>query len=312
MKGPITPGNANTFLAGCAPGADPGRATSDIPPNWAKQIQLVGIWNDTRLAPGNSAYLASATPALIPFATYIHARLPSHKPTWWTLSLNGWELERTTAVQNLAALDESEILDRGRRMSRVKARVEYEEFRGKRVVDVDVSYGRRMAIFGTAVTVTLLIPSNQQFIDVGSVVDMARTNNLLFGPGLVVDTIIGASCLPSPAPIGDRYGRNTIRVTQDSNVAAAILQEIPAGSQYVTIIPDQGNLLNTPWRFVQAVPDNTPGVPSPGGTDIGDIVIAPGIRRAARVPIPDNATHIRQPGGFLQQRGWQLIFELDL
>lgn len=338
--------NANLIVNSCVGRIQPGTGLpGSVPPAWNNQRQLTGLWHDVASAGIDPLAWPISTPPLRSVGDLVFAQAAA--PSWWTVNLYGLETDRILEEgQFLPGLSRNDIINFAEngnsgtndgpgavfnpstgfvnpigqgRVTRMKARVTFETLEQERQIFVDIGTGIRLSVLASAVRVELLVPQRQQFIDRGTTTDAAR--GVLFGPGpgLLIDTLIGASCLPCFAPRGGcckaTFTQTVILGTNRSRDTATV--PIPPGAKEVTMYPLIEGALPVAWSFLEGVDFQVGNVlPIPGTGTVstkGVFAIDPGSARADRVPIPQNATHIQPeadgPGdGVLS---WNFIWHLE-
>lgn len=239
------------LINSCAGKVDPkGGPLLSMPPAWNRQRQLWGLWydstkfSDTIPVTANVDFAMQSTPPdLDTYGDLLFAQADA--PTWWTIDL--WGIENTTlipvGVPGILPLTQSALINQGQRFTRLKARIEWENMQIKRQVDVDIGTGTRISILANAVRVVLLIPSEQRWLEVGTVVNQSRGITLPVGGngGLATNVLLGGSIYPCFAPLSNRYPTYTNMVAQlatgDVGVVDPVEIPVPPAAKYISIYP---------------------------------------------------------------------------
>ena len=313
----LTPSTANLAVNTCVGVPDPnGGPLLSMPPEWNRQRQLIGLWYDPGKFPGVAGdalnFLMQQTPPdLDEYGDLLYAHAMS--PTWWTVDLYGIELARFIPAGDppVTPADQSFLISNGQRFTRLKARVSWENMQVPREVDIDIGTGTRFSILANNLRIKLLIPKGQRFQEVGTVVNTVRSDGLQFGPGLVLDAMVGASVYPCFAPLSNRYPTFTQRIAQLSAVDVPpgvfpIEIPTPPAAKYLSIYPT-GDPFLIPWTWQSVL-----GQAVAGAVPFGTIDYDPAISAVVRRPVPQNVGSIIQPVVGFTRRGWDLTWELEL
>ena len=310
----LNPQTANLAINTCAGKPDPnGGPTLSIPQEWNRQRQYTGLWYDASKFPGFAGdalnNIMQQTPlGLSPVSDLVYAH--AQAPSWWTIDLWGQEVSRFVedGEPQISPLTRDEVINQGQRFTRMKARVFWENMQVIRSIDVDIGLGTRFSINANAVRVTALYPQDQRIIEVGTTgAAPQQTFAELFGPGLVIDTLVGASIYPCYSPLSNRYPTYTERfvmLSQADGGTSPIVSPVPPGSKYISIYPIGDSSL-VPWQLLSG----------PDGSGLGPTAILdydPTIRAVIRRPIPQNSQFIRLTGVTNETRAWEIVWELEL
>ena len=283
-----------------------------MPPEWNRQRQVSGLWYDGNKYPGLDpdalVFAMQQTPLdLDEYGDLLYAKAAA--PTWWTVDLWGIEVARflPAGAGTVQPLVQSALIAQGRRNTRLKARVTWENLQVRRTVDVDIGTGTRFSIEANNLRIMLLIPKAQRFQEMGSIVNTVRDNNTQLGNGLVLDAMVGGSCYPCFAPLSNRYPTFTQLVAQLRDVDTGVVTPrevlVPPDAKYLSIYPS-GDPFLVPWTWQTTTL-------AEGGAALGPIDYDPAISAVVRRPVPQNIASIIQAATAFRRR-WNLVWELEL
>lgn len=306
--------NANLLTNSCVGRLDGDGSLMSMPPEWNRERQFAATWSNT--VPGPTPELV-ATGDLVTVQTAL--------PSWWRINLWGKEISQEVAAPGQAALSRARIVNEGRRFTRVKARINWENMAESRSVDVDIGAGTRLSVCANAVRIEALLPVPTEgavgltggFVEVGTILGApaeppagpasVSSFNKAFA-GLKIDALVGASCYPVHAPDGccEATYSQIWQVPAEPTLAQQLIP-IPPAARAVSIYDVTPG---APFRFIEFFDDIAVAVgPAIGTLDSSAAGQLPGTVQRAAIP-HGVATHIRTPSlvvGF-----WTLVFHLEL
>lgn len=306
------------LINSCAGQVDPkGGALLSMPPAWNRQRQLWGLWYDSTkfsdtipVTVDVDFAMQSTPPNLDTYGDLLFAKADA--PTWWTIDL--WGREITTLVPVGAAtvqpLSQSALVNQGQRFTRLKARVQWENMQVMREVDIDIGPGTRFSVLANAVRVVLLIPSEQRWLEVGTVVNQSQGINLPVGGGggLATNAFVGASIYPCFSPLPNRYPTFTNMVAQLATINAGVVDpveiQVPPASKYVTIYQSAPGGA-TDW-LMRTLPIAS------GGTGATFPLAFDALGEVQRRVLPQNIATLSHAADPAVQRRYEVVFELEL
>ncbi len=213
-------------------------------------------------------------------------------PVWWVIQVHAVEVQRNSGVA-LGALDEQEILSAGVRLSHLQCRLTFgDDTKDNHVYECDIGTGFTCSQRSYNVKVEILHPPD------GGPSEEPTTR----GPGLLLDTWVGASASVAVAPRGSPTLKNTQVVGLPP--ATPVIIPIPTGSKFVSYYQNGGVKADLFWSTAQG-----PGFPAP---NVGDIFGTSFPADKLRVTIPEFAKSIVATVPGLVTRRGTFVFQLEI
>lgn len=253
------------------------------PASAAKRRQFFGAWASEApfLAAGLDTGLSRNEPRYREVDNFLSAQL--NASSWWTIDVWGRSLERTVNPgATIQAIGPQQADALPLRISRMKARLYFEDLSPSRAVDFDIGAGVTLSVRAMGVRVTLLVPAESN--GDANLPQPVSTSNLLVpstsrgmvevattqgpvaflptltgtgvpGPGLnrtlVLDDVVYGTVQPGWNPKGTLGARLTQRVAWAPNpegVPFRVALRVPDGARRVTITTNDG--ATPPWNFL--------------------------------------------------------------
>ncbi len=285
----VSPGTAATLNLGATAAVCPPDSQT-IAQHPVKQISHLyyGLYQT-----GTVPFLLQATPPLTEEHSMLDAASPC--PVWWTVNL--WALEITRQVipngnSTLPPLPLSTVMADGRRFSRLKARISWENVLANSI-DVDIGTGICLSLLANSLRVSLLVPPSFRL--------STDRGGQELGPGNIVDSKLAVSAYQSESPVGEKSATFTQYVIRPADNAVAQNIPVPPAAKFVTIYEAPSSGTNN-LQWIQHNP--TSAVPC------GEIIF-PTARLVERIAVPQNADTLRIPAAAeAADRGWNITWHL--